>query len=57
MEIVCNQTRVDVSVTAGVCSSENFYLLQDIIVEADRRLYSGKRKGKNQIVYSTLEEG
>lgn len=57
MEIVCSQTNVDVSVTAGVCSSENFYLLQDIIVEADRRLYSGKRKGKNQIVYSTLEEG
>jgi diguanylate cyclase (GGDEF)-like protein len=54
--VVYNQTNVSVTVTAGVCSSEYFYLLQDVIVEADRRLYIGKRKGKNQIVYSTSEE-
>lgn len=45
------QYSLDISVTIGLCSSEGYYLLQDIIVEADRRLYSGKRNGKNRIVY------
>ena len=46
--VVYNQTNVSVTVTAGVCSSEYFYLLQDVIVEADRRLYIGKRKGRTR---------
>lgn len=46
---------LDITVTIGMCSSENYYLLQDIIVEADRRLYMGKRNGKNRLVYSGAE--
>lgn len=48
-----NQMVLNITVTMGICSSKGYYLLQDIIVEADRRLYSGKRNGKNRIVYSS----
>lgn len=51
-----DQNDLNITVTIGICSSKGYYLLQDIIVEADRRLYSGKRKGKNRIV-CTSEEG
>jgi diguanylate cyclase (GGDEF)-like protein len=47
------QETINITVTIGICSSKDYYLLQDIIVEADRRLYRGKRKGKNRIVCSS----
>ena len=50
-----DQYSLKVTVTIGMCSSEGYYLLQDIIVEADKRLYSGKRNGKNRIVHSDKE--
>ncbi len=54
-KIKYDQNILNVTVTIGMCSSKGYYLLQDIIVEADKRLYSGKRKGKNRIVYSDEE--
>lgn len=47
------QANLDITVTIGMCSSEGYYMLQDIIVEADRRLYNGKRSGKNRLIYGS----
>ena len=52
-KIKYEQETINITVTIGICSSKDYYLLQDIIVEADRRLYRGKRKGKNRIVCSS----
>lgn len=54
-KIKYEQTDLNITVTIGICSSKGYYLLQDIIVEADRRLYSGKRLGKNRIVCTSEE--
>lgn len=43
-----------VTITAGICQSDNYFMYQDVILEADRRLYDGKHKGKNRIVYETV---
>lgn len=43
-----------VTITAGICQSDNYFMYQDVILEADRRLYDGKHKGKNRIVYETF---
>lgn len=50
-----DQNTLEVTVTIGMSSSENHYLLQDILMEADRRLYSGKRAGKSLIVHTGIE--
>ncbi len=49
-----NGNKLKVTLTIGVCQSENYYMYQDVILEADRRLYEGKHKGKNCIVCETL---
>jgi diguanylate cyclase (GGDEF)-like protein len=43
-----------VTITAGICQSDNYFMYQDVILEADRRLYDGKHKGKNRIVYEPV---
>ena len=43
-----------VTITAGICQSDNYFMYQDVILEADRRLYDGKHRGKNRIVYETV---
>lgn len=50
---IYNGQSLAVTITIGVCPSENYFMYQDIILEADRRLYDGKHKGKNCIVYGT----
>jgi len=48
-----NNEVINLSITVGVCPSENYSYYQDIILEADRRLYDGKHRGKNCVVYET----
>jgi diguanylate cyclase (GGDEF)-like protein len=52
-EFTYNGNKLIVTLTIGVCQSENYYMYQDVILEADRRLYEGKHKGKNCIVYES----
>jgi len=49
-----NKEPLIVTITAGVCQSDNYFMYQDVILEADRRLYDGKHNGKNRIVYETV---
>jgi diguanylate cyclase (GGDEF)-like protein len=46
-----NNETINLTITIGVCPSEDYSYYQDIILEADRRLYSGKHKGKNCVIY------
>jgi diguanylate cyclase (GGDEF)-like protein len=46
-----NNEIINLTITIGVCPSEDYSYYQDIILEADRRLYDGKHKGKNCIIY------
>lgn len=48
-----NDETINLTITIGVCSSKNFTVYQDIILEADRRLYDGKHNGKNCIIYDS----
>jgi len=48
-----NNEIINLTITVGVCPSEDYSFYQDIILEADRRLYDGKHKGKNCIIYDT----
>lgn len=50
---IYNYETVNLSITIGVCPSDNYSLYQDIILEADRRLYDGKHNGKNCIIYES----
>lgn len=43
---------LQVTMTFGICSSEDYYLVQDIILQADANMYVGKNKGKNCVIYS-----
>jgi len=45
-------SRIDVTMTFGVSSSEKYSSVKDIILKADENLYHGKKSGKNCIVYS-----
>ncbi len=49
-----NGEKIPVSLTIGVCGSENYYMYQDVILEADRRLNDGKQRGKHCIIYDTI---
>ncbi|HEX2947070.1 MAG TPA: diguanylate cyclase [Clostridia bacterium] len=49
-----NNEALVVTITAGICQSDNYFMYQDVILEADRRLYDGKHRGKNRIVYETV---
>lgn len=53
-KIDCNGEKIPLSLTVGVCGSENYHMYQDVIQEADRRLYEGKHRGKNCIIYESL---
>lgn len=46
-----NNETINLTITIGVCPSEDYSYYQDIILEADRRLYDGKHKGKNCVIY------
>jgi len=48
---IYNNEVINLTITIGVCPSDNYSMYQDIILEADRRLYDGKHKGKNCVVY------
>ncbi len=48
---IYNNEVIELTITIGVCPSGQHTSYQDIILEADRRLYDGKHKGKNCIVY------
>lgn len=45
-------TKIEVTMTFGVSSSEKLNSVKDIILKADENLYHGKKSGKNCIVYS-----
>lgn len=46
-----NNETINLTITIGVCPSKDYSYYQDIILEADRRLYDGKHKGKNCVIY------
>lgn len=48
---IYNNESIELTITIGVCPSGQYSSYQDIILEADRRLYDGKHRGKNCIVY------
>lgn len=48
---IYNNEIINLTITIGVCPSDNYSLYQDIILEADRRLYDGKHRGKNCVIY------
>lgn len=50
-DFIYNGETIDLTITIGVCSSEKYSTYQDVIIEADHRLYDGKHNGKNCIVY------
>ncbi len=48
---IYNNETIELTITIGVCPSGQYTSYQEIILEADRRLYDGKHKGKNCIVH------
>lgn len=50
---IYNDQTIELTITIGVCPSSHYSSYQDIILEADRRLYDGKHRGKNCIVYDS----
>jgi GGDEF domain-containing protein len=49
---IYNNEVIELTITIGVCPSGQYSSYQDIILEADRRLYDGKHRGKNCVVYN-----
>lgn len=52
LKLECNGKVVPVHMTFGVAKKGEAELFDDLVAIADRRMYRGKRNGKDQIVYS-----
>ena len=46
-----NRTRIGVTITIGISAYSPEKGIQDMMNEADKKLYDGKRSGKNQVVF------
>lgn len=54
IELFYNEEKIPVTMTFGICSSENYYMIHDIILQADANMYEGKRNGKNCLISTSL---
>lgn len=43
--------KLKITMTFGVCDSKKFQTVSNMVLEADRLLYNGKRNGKNRVIY------
>ena len=53
---VFDAKRINVTLTVGMCTGNDFGMYESIVRTADDRLYYGKRNGKNCVVKSTPDE-
>ena len=51
-----DEREVSVTVTMGISEYKEGMTIKDMMVDADTKLYWGKRHGKNQVVLN-IEEG
>lgn len=51
MEVFCEEHTIKCTITAGAAESTEAATIEEIISLADERLYSGKKSGKNKVVY------
>lgn len=50
-EIVCNETKINITVTTGLAFYQEGTSITDTIKIADENLYKGKTSGKNVVIY------
>ena len=51
MEVCCEEHTIQCTITAGAAESTEAATIEEMISLADERLYSGKKSGKNKVVY------
>lgn len=51
-EFIYSDNRVSITITLGICDSTEFDGVDEILTQADKRMYLGKHRGKNCIISS-----
>ncbi len=51
-EVCCGENRIKVTITIGIAFYEEGKTLDSLIKEADKNLYEGKERGRNQVINS-----